>query len=202
MEEFISLVVATSLLLGSPGPAPLALAATGATIGTKQGLPFLSGILLGLLVVITTTTLGLTALFTAFPALKLTMQVVGGLYIIYVAVKIARVPILSPQQANINVEKMPGLIDGFILNLLNPKAYAALLALFSQFTLPLASPQLGLIATATTCFILATILDFIWLAMGSVLRPLFEKPTSAKIVRSSFATLMIAAVAFTFVEMV
>lgn len=52
LESIVSLIAATGLLLGSPGPAPLALAATGATFGIRRGAPFLAGILLGLSVAI------------------------------------------------------------------------------------------------------------------------------------------------------
>lgn len=41
LESIVSLIAATGLLLGSPGPAPLALAATGATFGIRRGAPFL-----------------------------------------------------------------------------------------------------------------------------------------------------------------
>lgn len=84
LESLISLVVATALLLGSPGPAPLALAATGATYGVKKGAPFLVGILSGLAVAIVGATVGIAALFNAFPSVKVTVQVMGALYIIYV----------------------------------------------------------------------------------------------------------------------
>lgn len=36
LESIVSLIVATLLLLGSPGPVPLALAATGATYGFRK----------------------------------------------------------------------------------------------------------------------------------------------------------------------
>ncbi len=41
VESIVALITASALLLGSPGPAPLALAATGATYGIKGGIPFL-----------------------------------------------------------------------------------------------------------------------------------------------------------------
>ncbi len=54
-EQLLSLIVATGLLLGSSGPAPLA-PVTGATFGA----------------------LGVVALFTNFPGLKLTVQILGA----------------------------------------------------------------------------------------------------------------------------
>ncbi|WP_260865169.1 LysE family translocator [Shewanella sp. KCT] len=133
LESLVSLIAATGLLLGSPGPAPLALAATGATFGIRRGAPFLAGILLGLSVAIIGASAGLAALFSNFPDLRLTFQLLGGAYIAFIAYKIASAPCTQLD----NAQQAPSFKDGFILNLLNPKAYAAFLAIFSQFLLPL-----------------------------------------------------------------
>ena len=94
-EAFISLIVATTLLLGSPGPVPLALAATGAVFGFRAGLPFLIGILAGLAVAITLGSAGLAALFETAPSSRIFVQAIGAVYIGYVAVKIATAPTLT-----------------------------------------------------------------------------------------------------------
>ncbi len=196
-ESIISLIVATSLLLGSPGPAPLALAATGATYGIKPSIPFLFGLLGGLAIAIIGASVGFAALFSAFPNVKSIVQVAGALYIVYLAQKIARAPVLGLSDEV--SESSPTLIDGFVLNLLNPKAYAALLAIFSQFILPLQTDSLSYIATGIICFMVAIIVDIAWLALGGVLRPFFASPTSARILRVTFAVLMVAAVVFAMV---
>lgn len=43
-------------------------------------------------------------------------------------------------------------------------------------------------------FAVATIVDVIWLALGGVLRPVFESPKSARVMRVMFAILMVLAV--------
>lgn len=195
-ESMVSLIIATALLLGSPGPAPLALAATGATYGVKRGLPFLTGILFGLAAAILGATVGIAALFGAFPSLKLFVQILGALYIVYVAHKIATAPVL---QSDGNVAKEPlKFVDGFILNLLNPKAYTAFLALFSQFLLPLDNELSSYLATGIVCFVVAVIVDVAWLMLGGALRPLFENPKPARIMRIFFAISMVSAVIWAF----
>lgn len=187
-------MVATALLLGSPGPAPLALAATGATYGARNGIPFLLGILAGLAVALMAVAAGIAALYNSFPGIRLTVQIMGAMYILYLAQKIARAPVL-----NINDNKSvsaPTFVDGFILNLLNPKAYAAFLAVFSQFLLPLQSQLSSTIYTAVICFLVAVVVDIVWLLSGNFLRQFFETPESARIMHVTFAILMVIAVAF------
>ncbi|NMP30036.1 LysE family translocator [Thalassotalea sp. M1531] len=195
VESFIVLISATALLLGSPGPAPLALAATGATFGIKKGIPFLAGILVGLSVAIVGATAGLAALFSQFPSFRVICQVIGGAYILYIAFKIASAPVIDSHKTNI----APNFKDGFILNLLNPKAYAAFLAIFSQFLLSFSDSTIGYIVTGFTCLMVAALVDTLWLMFGGLLRPIFSNPKQARIIRVVFAILMVIAVVYALV---
>lgn len=198
IEAIITLVLVTTFLLGSPGPAPLALAATSATFGVKPSVPFLFGILSGLSIAILGATLGLAAVLASHPYAKVVLQVVGGLYILYVAAKIASAPVLSSHSEDkMNV---PTFLDGFILNLLNPKAYAAFLAIFSQFLLPLESNVSAYILTAFICLLVAALVDTLWLCLGGLIGPLFCEPRKARLLRIFFAILMAAAVLWAFLQ--
>lgn len=192
IEALLSLITATALLLGSPGPAPLALAAIGATYGVRKGLSFLIGILAGLACAIVGAVVGLSALFTAFPTVKFACQLIGGAYIVYIAFKIARAPIVE----NAAPQSPPTFSDGFILNLLNPKAYAAFLAIFSQFLLPMSSEITAYVATGVVCWLVAMVVDAIWLGFGALLKPIFAHPQQARFIRIAFALLMVSAVVF------
>ena len=194
-EPFVSLIIATALLLGSPGPAPLALAATGAAYGVKKGVPFLYGILFGLSIAIVGATVGLATLFSSFPNLRFICQIIGAMYIAYIAFKIATAPIVSRSTS----VTAPSFKDGFILNLLNPKAYAAFLAIFSQFLLPFANSTVGYVVTGITCLLVATVVDALWLLFGGVLKPVFSNPKQARAIRILFAILMLGTVVYVFV---
>lgn len=195
-DAFSTLLITTALLLGSPGPATLALAAVGGSAGFRRGIPFLSGILCGLAVAIAGAGLGLVSLFTLFPATKLVMQLAGGTYILYIAWKIASAPLNSNE--NDARGSLPKFRDGFILNLLNPKAYAAFVAIFSQLLLPFDSAAKGLFFTALTCFAVATVVDVAWLACGRLIAPVFNHPTTARPIRVGFAAIMLLAVFLSF----
>ncbi|RYV02259.1 LysE family translocator [Shewanella sp. OPT22] len=192
LEAWISLVVTSLLLLGSPGPAPLALAAVGATAGVKKGIPFLMGILSGLVVAITFAAVGLATLFDHYPFAKLVCEVLGAIYILFVAYKIASAPALS----NANDVEVPDFKDGFILNLLNPKAYAAFLAVFAQFLLPYTTEVTSYLMTAIGCFFVAVFVDSLWLMAGGVLRPFLSDPKKLRVTRITFAVIMVVMVIY------
>ncbi|WP_086932927.1 LysE family translocator [Agarilytica rhodophyticola] len=194
LEATIALISTTALLLGSPGPAPIALAASGASFGIKNRLPFLTGIILGLAIAIAGAALGLATLFSTFPNAKNLVQIIGGAYICYIAYKIATSS-LSVQNEKSNA---PTIRDGFIFNLLNPKAYAAFLAIFSQFLLPATNIIISYFLTGLVCILVALVVDSIWLLFGNILRPVFSKPEQAKVTRLFLAIGMVIAVVWSF----
>ncbi len=191
-------MITSTLLLGSPGPVPVALAATGATFGFKKGLSFLIGILCGISVAILVAAAGLNTLFTLWPSVKLAVQIIGISYLLFVAYKIASAPMVSNSEA----ANAPGFIDGFILNLLNPKAYAAFIAIFSQFQFTQLTPFKSSLVIALTCFCVAVVVDFLWLYFGTILKPVFQNPKYAKSVRVVFAGLLVTSLMFIVVSVV
>lgn len=197
-EALLSLLIATAFLLGSPGPATLALAATGAAVGFKRGVPFLLGILVGLSVAITAAAVGLAAIFSRFSELEFAARIAGALYVVYLAFKIATSPTLS--NGDDTVGSTPKFLDGFILNLLDVKAYAVFLAVFSGFLLPFDSVFFAYLSTGMVCVFVATTVDIIWLWFGGAIRPLFADPKAARMLRIFFAVLMVASVALVLIN--
>lgn len=187
MEAIITLIITTTLLLGSPGPAPLALAGVGASFGFKQGVPFLMGILLGLFTAICLVAFGLGSIFEHYPSVKLTAQIIATAYLLHVAYKIATYKGTIDNQDT----HTPKFSDGFILNLINPKVYAAFIAIFANFMVPLEQPIQGTIITGVVCFLVAVVVDILWLAAGNALKPILAKPTQALYLRYTFASLLV-----------
>ena len=191
-EAIAALVIATAALLGSPGPATLSLAAVGATSGVSRGLPYYVGILAGLLFAMLGAIAGLATVLARWPQAGLVIQLLGATYILYVAWKIATAPTVTEDDGK--DIRHPGFRDGFILNILNAKAYAAFLALFSQFLLPIDNRVFAYLASATVCFGVAVIVDAAWLFAGGFLQSIFRNPRAARLIRTVFGLLIVASV--------
>ncbi len=190
-EAIFALVVASGLLLGSPGPATLSLAAVGGSWGVSRGLPYLAGLLLGLLCAMAGAVFGVAAVFVQWPQIRWLVQLLGAAYLVYIAVRIATAPVLA---AGASAQRpVPSLRDGLILNLLNPKAYAAFFVLFSQFLLPFENLRIGYVVTACIVFAAGVAVDTAWLAIGSTIRPIFTHPHSARATRVIFGLAIVAA---------
>lgn len=190
-EAIIALTIASSLLLGSPGPATLSLAAVGATFGVSKGLSYLAGILLGLACAMGGGVFGVATVFVQWPEAKWIVQSLGAAYLCYIAIRIAIAPVLV--NGATAQHDMPGFRDGFILNLLNPKAYAAFFVLFSQFLVPFTDASVSYLVTAVIIFMVAVVVDSIWLAIGSGIRSIFTHPKSARATRVLFGLSIVLA---------
>ena len=189
MSELFVLITATVLLLGSPGPVPIALAFSGAKWGIKASIPFLTGILVGLLVVISLTGAGLSGIIILNASTKVVFTIASVSYFVYVAYKIASASSTDQSQSVLTFS------NGFVLNLTNPKAYAAFMALFSQFSLNDNVLLIDTLVTGAVCFVVAIIVDTIWLLAG---RPLSFLLTSRheRHVRVFFAAMLVCIVLY------
>ena len=119
MEGLLAFVLAGLALTGSPGPATLSLAATGAAFGARRGLVFLAGIVAGVVVVMALTATGVTGLVLTLPGAAPVVATLAAGYVVYLAWRIATAPPLAATAAG---ARAPSLAGGFFLALANPKA--------------------------------------------------------------------------------
>ena len=129
MVENLALLLLTALpLMGSPGPATLSLAATASVFGVRRSLWYLAGIILGTSVVLMMIATGVTGILFAVPGVLPALTAAALCYILYLAYKIATAPILSQDVKN---ETAPSMVGGLLLAIANPKAFAAIGAVFA-----------------------------------------------------------------------
>ncbi len=143
----------TFVLLGSPGPAPVLLAFLGMQFGMRKSLPFLGGILLGLFAIYMMVAFGVKVMPVAW---QLPLHILSIAYLGYLAYRFAFKSVL---QTNTPI-KPPGFVAGVITNLINPKAYLAIIAIAQHSQEP---SLINLIAS----FLLACVIDLAWLMLGA-----------------------------------
>ncbi|MEO9516077.1 MAG: LysE family translocator [Paracoccaceae bacterium] len=132
--------------IGTPGPANMALMATGARYGLRQTLPFVGGVILGKQLIIWPIGFGLMNLAATNPLIFQTFKYASAAYIIWLAWRVANLRLTVDQDAN-----APGFRAGFIVHPLNPKAWAIIVGGFTNFVEPGTS---SLYATSTIAAVL------------------------------------------------
>jgi threonine/homoserine/homoserine lactone efflux protein len=188
-----SFVLAGLALAGSPGPATLSLAAAGAAFGTRRGLGYMTGIVTGMVVVIGVTATGVIGVLLARPGATPVVATLAGAYFVYLAVRIAMAPPLGEGGGH---HRPPSFAGGFFLSLVNPKAYAAMAALFSGFVLVRERLEVDALAKAIVLMGIITAVNMAWLFAGASLTQFFRDPRTNRAINVTFAVLLVASVAF------
>ncbi len=192
MDGVVGFVLAGVALAGSPGPATLSVAAAGAAFGPRGGLPYMAGIIIGMLAVMALTAAGVTGVVLAVPGAAPILLGAAALYFCYLALRIAAAP---PLAAAGEGQRQPSFAGGVFLSLVNPKGYAAMAALFSGFVLIREQLALDAAAKIAILAIIIAAVDLAWLFAGAALTRAFRAPRLSRLINIAFALLLLASLA-------
>ena len=128
----LTFAAAVFFLIITPGPGVLSAAGVGAAFGMRAGLRYVLGLFLGNNLVILAVLTGLAALVLAQPVVRTVLFVLSTAYLLYLA---ARIAFAGSKLAFAPADTQPGIVNGILLQPINPKAYAVNTALFSGFAL-------------------------------------------------------------------
>jgi threonine/homoserine/homoserine lactone efflux protein len=130
-------VMASVVLLLTPGPAVLYIVARSVEQGRKAGLVSVLGIHLGTIVHIVAAAVGLSALLVSSALAFAIVKYLGAAYLIWIGIRtfMARDP--DPEAPAIAAAPLRRVFrDGFVVNLFNPKTAIFFLAFLPQFVRP------------------------------------------------------------------
>jgi len=187
LEAIVWLTLASILLIGVPGPSAMALAAIGASEGMRKGVPLASGLICGAMLTGLLSMFGMLTLLEQWPSARLALQVIGGLFILAVAVKMLRTPVADGRTNETHF----GFRSGILFNVLNPKAYATFMILTTKFMPPIASKLMAILIIEVVVFAAAFFVALGWLAFGTLLKHLIHSPHGQLRLRTAFACLMV-----------
>ncbi len=191
LDALILLWLAALPLMGSPGPATLSLAAMGTAFGMPASLPYLAGICLGTAAVLVAVASGFVGLLFAVPAMVPVVTGAAALYIVYLAVRIATAPPLNAARRGASA---PSLLGGLALAIANPKAYAAIGAVYSSVQVVPSDPLAdATVKVAALCLVIVSV-NSLWLGFGSVFSRVLQTPRAARVANVSFAVLLVLSV--------
>jgi len=194
-DELLGFALAGLALTGSPGPANLALAATGAAFGVRRGAVLSAGIIAGVWLVMLLTATGLAAFLLGEPSLGPILKGAAALYMLYLAWRIATAPPLSADDAE---RAPPSFGAGIFLGVGNPKSYAAMATLFSGFMLVRDAPAHDVALKMALLVGMMVAVNLLWLLLGAALTSAFRDARMNRAINIVFALSLLASVAFAF----
>lgn len=132
IDLFIALVTFAFVSSITPGPNNLMLLASGVNFGFRRTIPHMLGIGIGFVFMIVVIGLGLRKLFELYPVIYTVLRVVGGLYMLWLAWKIAN---LGPVGEGRSAGKPMSFIQAAVFQWVNPKAWFLAVTAIATYTL-------------------------------------------------------------------
>ena len=193
LDSILAMLAMALPLMGSPGPAIVAVTANGAAFGVRASLPFLAGIYAGVFTVLCLTASGVTGLLLAVPGAAPVLVGAAILYMLYLAYRIATAPL--PGMTADAGDAAPGFVPGYMVSLINVKAYTVFTALYAGNVLIETDPitdtlfKLGVL----TCIML--FVNGTWLVFGGVFASFIRSPKIGRAFNVTMAILLLVSVA-------
>lgn len=192
MENLAAFLIAGFALIASPGPNTLLAAASGAACGRRESLPIIAGMSVGMVVIMSLTASGVTGLMVAVPGAIPVLTGLAVAYFLYLAYRIATAPPLSDDDSS---RRVPAFSTGFGICIVNPKAYAAMTALFSGFVIMTDSAVLDAVVKIVILTVMIVFVNVTWLTVGSALTRVFRDPKANRIINICFAAMLLGTLA-------
>ena len=148
--------------VATPGPANMAMMATGARFGFRAALPFVVGVILGKQLIIWPIGYGIMEVASQVPLIFEILKFLSALYIIWLAWRVANMR-LSSGESSVDA---PGFWSGLLVHPLNPKAWAMILVGFTNFVESDTTTFYATLYIATSLLIIQIICHPIWTLFG------------------------------------
>ncbi len=182
-----ALIVFLFPLAYSPGPGNMFFAAIGARFGFRATIPANLGYHLATWIITAAIGFGLVGALGAYPGVATGLKTAGALYVLRIAWQMLR----AGEVEQTAVVRPASFLDGFMLMVLNPKAYIIIALMFTQFLAPADPDHLANVLLITTVFTLNNMIAFVfWTLVGDRLAALFKTSASARLLNRFFASIL------------
>ncbi|MEP7032132.1 MAG: LysE family translocator [Pseudolabrys sp.] len=192
LDIFVALVLFVFVTSFTPGPNNIMVTASGVNFGFSRTLPHMAGITIGFMTLLVVCAAGLGLIFAAAPQLQIALKIVGGIYMLWLAWKVANSRVASD---SVGAAATPmTFLQAAAFQWVNPKAVVIGLTGISVYVRPdhLVIDFLILL-TVFMVFTAATVMT--WTGFGVALRGILRNPKHARIFNIAMALLLVASIA-------
>ena len=171
----------------TPGPNNTMLMASGANFGFRATLPHLSGVAIGFSVMVLAVGLGLGGLFAAFPRLHDVLAVAGGIYMVWLAWKIANAKGIAGGEGGGRPQTF---WQAAAFQWVNPKAWAMAVGAITTYA-PAENYNLNIALVALVFMAINAPCVAIWTGFGVALRRFLDRPAILRAFNITMAALLL-----------
>lgn len=177
----------------TPGPNNLMLMTSGINFGLARTVPHMMGVVLGFTLMIALVGIGIMQLIEAIPGAGLAIQVASGLYLLWMAWKIATTETSPAERADgaRDAAKPFSFVQAALFQWVNPKAWTMALTAISAYA-PKSQGWAGVIAVALVFGLINLPSTGAWAVMGAKLRRFLSDPARLKAFNVTAAVVLVA----------
>lgn len=187
---YVSLVAAALIVMGSPGPVTVGVTATITAFGLRRSVPYLLGSITGTVAALGVVAVGLASVLLTLPRLGPALLGLSIAYLVWLAWRIATAP--PPTIDEGRTRTPPSWPHGLVLGVANPKAYAALGAVFTSQHLGLPTAVLESVVKSLVLAGLVVVVHLGWAAVGASMAAVLRRPKLARLVNLVLAATLLA----------
>lgn len=190
-QLFLSFLVFSVIATVTPGPNNVMLTTTGLNFGVRRGLPHLLGITIGFPVMLALIGLGFGTLFRVYPLLHDVIRIVGIVYLLFLAWKIANARGGDGDTAR---SQPIGFWQAAVFQWINAKAWVMGSSALAAYTTLDGS---YLLQVAIICISFAVIIvpcAGAWLVFGAGLQHFLRDPKHLRLFNIAMALLLVASI--------
>jgi threonine/homoserine/homoserine lactone efflux protein len=182
IELWFAFVAASAVLLIIPGPTILTVVSYSMAHGRRANLPLVAAVALGDSTALVVSLLGLGALLSTSAFWFTVVKWAGGLYLLYLGVRLLRAGISPTQLAApaASGSRWQLFANTYLVTALNPKGIVFFVAFLPQFISPSASVTRQLWVLAVTFVVMATANAAVYAAFAGSARRLFASPRAQR----------------------
>lgn len=191
-DTFIAALIFSVVMGFTPGPNNVMLASSGATYGVKRTWPHLMGVAIGFPVMILLIGLGLASILLASSGLQLGMKVVSCVYLLWLAVQIARSSSVASKAAK---AKPLTFLQAAAFQWVNPKAWLIAVGAISAYTAGVGAHlylQVAIIAAMSIAVSFFSCLT--WATFGAAIGRWLRAPLALRLFNLFMAALLIGSI--------
>lgn len=177
-------------LVFSPGPANIVFAASGAKVGVKRSIPLVAGVDTIFIIKSVIIGYGLGQVVHTYPNVMNLLQIMGAIYLIYLAVKFIK----NSNNISGNDQKRLGFLDGLIIQTLNSKGWLMVFLMFTLFTeqAQLVFGAQGILVLVVWLAMLNISMHLVWVKAGDLLSRVSSSKRYEKALNIFYASCLLA----------
>ena len=189
-NQFLPLVLFGIATAFTPGPNNIMSSYSGFNFGFKKTIPLMLGVTFGWTTMLTLMSSGLIIIFQKYIFLQNTIKILGTIFLIYLAYKIA----FSSVNSSDNIKKPVTFFDTFLFQFINPKGVMVAMIAVSTFIDVQNNYLRDALIVIITYFFMAVFSVSSWCLLGKYLRNFATSETFIKKFNYTMSFLLIVCV--------